>query len=166
MPEELPAELAELRRMSITELRRRYVALFGKSPRAGHRLFLLKHVAWRLQEQSLGGLPTEVRQRLSELTNRLDPLAEMATKARSRAKVDPETKRNRRRRGRPREIRLPEPGTLIRRVYKGREIVVRVLETGFEYEGQRYRSLSAIAKTVTGAHWNGLLFFGLVSQKK
>ena len=163
MAEEL---LAELSRMSILELRQRYVALFGKPPRTGHRLFLLRRVAWRLQEQSLGGLPTEARQRLTELTHLLDPLAEMATKARRRAKVDPETKRNRRRSGRPREIRLPEPGALIRRVYKGREIVVCVLETGFEYEGERYRSLSAIAKTVTGAHWNGLLFFGLVSQKK
>ena len=64
------------------------------------------------------------------------------------------------------QIRLPKPGDLIRRVYKGRELIVRVLDRAFEYDGQRFRSLSAIAKAITGAHWNGLLFFGLVTQKK
>lgn len=160
MTEELRAELDELQRLSIVELQRRYVALFGKTPRASHRLFLLRRVAWKIQEQKVSGLSTEARRRLTELTNQLDPLTEMATKARRRVKT--QTKR----RGQPREIRLPKPGALIRRVYKGREIVVRVLQTGFEYEGERYRSLSAIAKTITSAHWNGLLFFGLVSQKK
>jgi hypothetical protein len=51
-------------------------------------------------------------------------------------------------------------------VYKGRELIVRVLDRAFEYDGRRFRSLSAIAQAVTGAHWNGLLFFGLVTQKK
>ena len=111
----------------------------------------------------MGGLPTKAQRRLTEFTEQLDPLAEMATKARRRVKTQTGSKQ---RRGRPREIRLPKPGALIRRAYKGREIVVRVLQTGFEYEGERHRSLSAIAKKITSAHWNGLLFFGLVSQKK
>lgn len=65
-----------------------------------------------------------------------------------------------------RDLRLPPPGSLIRRYYKGRDLVVRILDSGFEFEGRRYRSLSAIAKEVTGAHWNGLLFFGLIHQEK
>jgi len=65
-----------------------------------------------------------------------------------------------------RDARLPMPGSVLRRNYQGREILVRVLEGGFEFEGRRYRSLSAIAKAVTGAHWNGMLFFGLVVQEK
>jgi hypothetical protein len=65
-----------------------------------------------------------------------------------------------------RDIRLPKPGDILCRYYKGLEIRVRVLESGFEYDGRRYRSLSAIAKTVTGAHWNGLLFFGIVRQER
>ncbi len=65
-----------------------------------------------------------------------------------------------------RDLRLPSPGSFLRREYRGRDILVRVLDRGFEYDGRRYRSLSAIAKAVTGAHWNGLLFFGLARQEK
>lgn len=68
--------------------------------------------------------------------------------------------------GRCRDIRLPPPGSMLRRAYKGRDLIVTILESGFEFEGRRYRSLSAIAKVVTGAHWNGLLFFGLITQEK
>ena len=53
------------------------------------------------------------------------------------------------------------PGALITRHYRGRMVQVRVLADGFEYEGVTYRSLSAVAKVVTGSHWNGWLFFGL-----
>lgn len=65
-----------------------------------------------------------------------------------------------------RDIRLPPPGSMLSRTYKGRDLIVTILESGFEFEGRRYRSLSAIAKAVTGAHWNGMLFFGLISQEK
>ena len=56
------------------------------------------------------------------------------------------------------------PGTTLSRKYKGRTILVRVLRRGFEYEGKVYRSLSAVAKAVTGSHWNGYLFFGLTTK--
>ena len=56
---------------------------------------------------------------------------------------------------------MPAPGTLLRRPYKGLPVEVRVLEHGFEYQGKAYRSLTAVAKRVTGAHWNGFLFFNL-----
>ncbi len=163
------AELTELNRRSAAELVRRYVALFGKPARSKHRAFLQRRLAWKLQEQAYGGLAPAATRKLAELTALLNPLAEMAARAK-RAAWDGTggNRRSSRRRHRPRlrEIRLPMPGSLIRRVYKGREIVARVLDNGFEYDGQRYRSLSAIAKVITGAHWNGLLFFGLISQKK
>ncbi len=56
---------------------------------------------------------------------------------------------------------LPPPGTVLRRPYKGRTVLITVLDDGFEYEGDVYRSLSAVAKAVTGSHWNGNLFFRL-----
>ena len=59
--------------------------------------------------------------------------------------------------------RLPVAGNLVVRKYKGREIRVIVLADGFEYQGQRFRSLSAIAKLVTGSHVNGFRFFKLGS---
>ena len=61
--------------------------------------------------------------------------------------------------------RLPQPGTLLRRRHQGRDIVVKVLERGFEYESKHYRSLSALAREVTGTRWNGLLFFGLAERR-
>jgi len=54
-------------------------------------------------------------------------------------------------------------GTVLTRKYRGRQVEAKVLANGFEYEGQVYRSLSAVAKAVTGSHWNGHLFFGLTT---
>ena len=53
------------------------------------------------------------------------------------------------------------PGTVLTRDYKDRRITVTVLDDGFEFEGERFRSLSAVARAVTGSHWNGFHFFGL-----
>src|SRR5262249_47551316 len=60
--------------------------------------------------------------------------------------------------------RLPPPGSMLVRPYKGRTLHVRVLSQGFEVEGTRYPSLSAVAKAVTGCHCNGFLFFRLARQ--
>jgi hypothetical protein len=57
--------------------------------------------------------------------------------------------------------RLPLPGTLLTRKWKGRTLLVEVLATGFRYENRHYSSLSAIAVAITGTRWNGLAFFGL-----
>lgn len=57
------------------------------------------------------------------------------------------------------------PGTVLARQYKGRTITVTVLEDGFEYAGEVFRTLSAVAKAVTGSHWNGYHFFGLKGAK-
>lgn len=63
-----------------------------------------------------------------------------------------------------RDRRLPLPGTLLVREYKGQSVVVKVLDEGFEYEGRRHKSLSTIAREVTGTKWNGFLFFGLAGD--
>jgi hypothetical protein len=57
--------------------------------------------------------------------------------------------------------RLPLPGTILKREYKGRVVRVKVLLDGFEFEGERYKSLTAVAKAITGKHWNGFHFFNL-----
>jgi len=62
--------------------------------------------------------------------------------------------------------RIPAAGTLLRRVYRDRTVVVKILAEGFEYEGLRYASLSAVARAATGTRWNGLLFFGLTQRRK
>ena len=60
-----------------------------------------------------------------------------------------------------RDRRLPEPGTVITRLYKGRLLEVRVLADGFAHDAERFASLSAVAKHITGSHCNGYHFFGL-----
>ena len=57
-------------------------------------------------------------------------------------------------------------GTLLSRTHGDQTVVVKVLKDGFEYQGRRYRSLSAIARQATGTRWNGLLFFGLTKRRK
>lgn len=111
-----------------------------------------------MREDSIApDLSPEALERLAYLMDRFDPLSELLAKANGGKKA---------RRSRRRHIRLPPIGSFIRRTYHGREIAVRVLDSGFEYEGKQFRSLGAIAKAVTGAHWNGNLFFGFVKQKK
>jgi hypothetical protein len=63
--------------------------------------------------------------------------------------------------GLARDRRLPIPGTLITKEYKGKIIEIKILETGFEYGGKIYKTLTSVAKEVTGAHWNGYLFFNI-----
>lgn len=67
---------------------------------------------------------------------------------------------------RERDPRLPKPGGVLSRTFQGKEIKVQVLDAGFGYEGKTWRSLSAIAKAVTGTSWNGFLFFGLQTRAK
>jgi hypothetical protein len=57
------------------------------------------------------------------------------------------------------------PGTILAREFQGRDVVIKVLDKDFEFEGRRYKSLSAIAREVTGTKWNGFLFFGIADSK-
>jgi hypothetical protein len=115
-------------------------------------------------------LSKEAQDKLRELMESLDPLGKLVARARRAGRrrevggLRLETRGLRQEaEAAPlrRDIRLPKSGDVLSRYYKGREITVRVLESGFEYDGRHFRSLSAIAQAVTGAHWNGLLFFGL-----
>lgn len=170
MTADLQAEIAKLNRLPAAELQQRYQALTGKPARSAHRVFLARRLVWALQEHHLSGLPDEARRRIADLAESLDPLAKAATRARRRsaALLGEHTDEDRtiKPRHRPREIRLPRSGAVIRRIYKGREIAVQVLDRGFEFDGSRYSSLTAIAQVVTGVHWNGLLFFGLIRQHR
>jgi len=67
---------------------------------------------------------------------------------------------------RERDARLPKPGAILTRTFQGKEIRVQVLDAGFAYDGKTWRSLSAIAKEVSGTSWNGFLFFGLQTRAK
>jgi hypothetical protein len=151
-------EVAALRRLTTKALQDRYAEVFGEGTPANNRAWLLKRIAWRLQALAEGDLSERARQRAAELANDADlrlspPKLSVVSEETERTHVG--TLRDHA------DDRLPRPGTVITRVYKGETLQVKVLERGFEFEGVIYKSLSAVAKQVTGSHCNGFLFFRL-----
>jgi hypothetical protein len=161
----LNPDLAALSRLTTSELRTRYAEVFGEQPPTWNRVWMLKRIAWRLQALAEGGLTERARRRAEELANEAD-LRLHAPKAkatdlpleRTTVKLLPTQIDN----------RLPPPGTILTRPYKGQTVQVQVLQSGFAYQGQVYPSLSAVAKAVTGSHCNGFHFFrnALNNQKE
>jgi hypothetical protein len=147
-------ELAALRRLPPQELRARYAEVFGERPSTKNKAWLLKRLAWRLQALAEGDLSQRARQRAAELANDADLRSTPPRPARAAAPpaapAAPCPSADR---------RLPLPGTVLTRPYKGALLQVRVLPHGFEYDGLAYPSLSAVAKAITGSHCNGFLFF-------
>lgn len=151
-------EVAALQRMTVSELRRKYAEVFGEATRAGNKDWLVKRIAWRLQSLAEGDLSERARQRAAELANDADLRLTPPKPRRPSPEVVVGPKQPVDLRG---ERRLPPPGTILVREYKGRRIEVLVLANGFKFEGEAYKSLSAVAKAVTGQHCNGYHFFRL-----
>jgi hypothetical protein len=159
MLESLPAEIAALPRRRVSELRARFAEVCGEPTPSHNKIWLVKRIAWRLQAQAEGDLSERARRRAAELAAEADlrlsapPTDADATPDQQRATVRL-----------PADDRLPRPGTILTRRYKGRTLQVEVLEHGFAFEGRTYRSLSAVAKAVTGSHCSGHFFFGLTEK--
>jgi Protein of unknown function (DUF2924) len=160
MDERTYIEVERLGGMRLAELRARYRELFGEEARTAHKQHLVRRIAWRLQVQAQGDLSERVRQRALEIANDADLKTQVPPHWEA-GKPTPA----RVRRSRPAD-RIPAAGTLLRRVYQDRTVVVKILSDGFEYEGRRFGSLSAVARAATGTRWNGLLFFGLTERGK
>jgi hypothetical protein len=152
-------EVAVMQRMTVGELQRKFGEVFGEQPRGRNKQWLIKRIAWRMQANAEGGLSERALRRAAELANDADLrlTAPKQFKSAGPPDADPSTTQP----IAPLDPRLPMPATLITREYKGQTVQVKVLADGFEYEGERYKSLSAAAKAVTGGHWSGYLFFGL-----
>ena len=153
------AELRALERMTAGELREKYLQVFGEPSRSGNKRFLRKRIGWRLQELNEGGLSERALRRAQELARdadlRLRPPREVFASSGGTAVT--------RRLATSHDPRLPMPGTLLVREYKGETVTVTVLDGGlFEHDGQTYKSLTAVAKAITGgSHQSGPRFFGL-----
>jgi len=155
-------EVAAMGRATVNELRAKYAEVFGEATNARHKGWLIRRIAWRMQALAEGGLSERARQRAAELANDAD----LRTTAPRPPKQSPApaklTKVKTLRQALDR--RLPMPGQEIVRAYKGQTILVRVLADGFEFEGEVYKSLSGVAKAITGTHCNGYLFFRLSKE--
>lgn len=157
------AEIESLRQMKVGALRVKYREVCGEEPRSSNKQLLFRRIAWRLQAKLEGDLSERARRRALEIADDAD-LRILAPEG-FFAESAPHVTRPVERAGAGRDRRLPAPGTLLTRQFEDRRIVVKVLENGFEYQSQQYRSLSAIAREITGTRWNGLLFFGLSERR-
>ena len=141
MTETLLARIADLKSTPTADLKSQWRELFGKEPPPYNRNYLQSRLAYRIQELSLGGLKPQTIARLEALGEALDG-------------------------GKPEKRKIPAvsrliTGTQLIREYQGVPHTVIVRDADFVYEGRPYKSLSAIARAITGTRWNGLMFFGL-----
>lgn len=136
--------IAALKTAPIAGLKAQWRDLFESEPPPYNRRFLEHRLAYRIQELAYGGLKPETLQRLRELGEQLDG-------------GDPG---NRRRHHQDR----PLAGTRLIREWQGVEHSATVRDDGYEYQGRPYKSLSAVARAITGTRWNGWLFFGLKNR--
>jgi hypothetical protein len=151
MGSKIAQKIETLRGAPLKELQEAYLVYFPGKKASNNRTYLWRRVAYRIQELEFGELADEAKAKLKALMKAYDPVNNIAIKPQA---------------SRPgnlskRDHRLPIPGTVITKEYKGSRIQVKTLEKGFEWNGKIYRSLTAIAKEITGAHWNGFLFFNL-----
>jgi hypothetical protein len=153
---------AALAALTMRELRAKFAALFGEATLAGNRTWLAKRILWRMQALALGDLSERARQRAAELANDADlRLSAPSTAARSATNSPPAPSLAPSGPSQAARHGLPPIGSVLTRLYMDQSIEVRILADGFACQGTHYRSLSAVAKAITGAHWNGRLFFGL-----
>ena len=154
-------QIDELSRMTVVQLRQKYLEVFGEGSRSNHKQFLFRRIAWRIQALAEGGLSERARRRAMEIANDADlRIRAPRTKFETDVTLDPKLSVSRGVTG-ALDPRLPPPGTYLERKYRGRRVIVKILADGFEFYGQIYRSLSAIASEVARKKWNGFLFFNL-----
>jgi hypothetical protein len=151
---DLGVQLAALDKLTVAELVEKYREVFGVPTRTRNKDYLRKRVAWRIQALAEGGLSESALQRIEQLAPEApvrwrtplpaadaEPAIEVTTPSR-----DP---------------RLPPVGSVLHRTHGGVDHQVTVLDDGFEYQGERYATLSRLARVIAGTPWNGFLFFGL-----
>lgn len=135
------ARLAALKTMTVKELKAEWVKLMGSEAPNNSSQFMIQRLSYRIQELAFGGMSKPLVRTLDALADEYE-----GKKVRKSVIADP---------------RNPIIGTRLVREWKGAEHTVTVMKDGFDWQGQRFKSLSAIAKTITGTSWNGYRFFGL-----
>ena len=145
-PDPIPARLAALRTTSTPDLKQQWRELFDSEPPPFNRRYLESRLAYRIQELAYGGLKPDTIRRLETLGEQLDG----GDRKKSRIRVDA----------------MPITGTRLIREWQGVEHLVTVTTDGFDWQGRPYKSLSAIARAITGTRWNGWVFFGLKNHRR
>ena len=153
MKDAILQQISILNSMELDALGQKYAELFGgekpNSPSIDH---IRRKIAHRIQEKAYGGLSDEFKNKLKQFIRAYDPINNKALRQNGASQTTKDHRRDK---------RLPIPGAIISKIYKGTTLNVKVMDKGFEYDGKTYRTLSSIATAITGQHWNGYLFFGL-----
>jgi hypothetical protein len=147
-------EIDGLRYQTVGQLRVKYLEVFRQASRSNHKQFLARRIAWRLQANAEGDLSERARQRavlVAEEAELRIRAPQSFLKELAHSNRDP---------------RLPAAGTRLTRQFQGQAVSVEVLEKGFRYREKAYRSLSAVARHVTGVQWNGFAFFNLGAEPR
>lgn len=144
--EPILARLAALKAMTVNELKAEWQVLFDVPAPNNSRTFLESRLGYRIQELTHGGPDKQTRRLLDMLADEVE-----GTLTRKAQIADP---------------RNPVTGTRLIREWDGVAHTVTVLKEGFEWDGRRYKSLSAVARAITGTRWNGYRFFGLRERKR
>jgi len=137
-------QLAALKNLNLEQLREKWKSLYGTEAPGYKKQFLFKRLSYRIQELFYGGLSEQSRSYLKNIAQS-DPAATVKCKISQVKKSS--------------DIILP--GTRFVRIWKEERHEVITHEDGFEYKGRIFRSLSAIAREITGTRWNGKIFFGV-----
>ncbi len=144
-PTDVLRRLAALKTAEIADLKQQWRELFGKEPPPFNRPYLQSRLAYRVQELAYGGLKPETRARLEALGEQLDGGNVVLRRVRADSR--------------------PLAGRRLVWEWQGVRHVVTVRADDFEFEGRPYRSLSAVARHITGTRWNGWTFFGLKNTR-
>jgi hypothetical protein len=145
-PDHIPARLAALKTTSTPDLKLQWRELFDSEPPPFNRRYLESRLAYRIQELTYGGLKPATVKRLEALGEQLDG----GDRKKSRIRAD----------------LTPILGTRLIREWQGTEHLITVTADGFDWQGRPYKSLSAIARAITGTRWNGWVFFGLKNHRR
>ena len=159
-------EIGDLPRMNAPQLQAVHRELFGAEHPIANCQHLRRKIAWHLQALKDGGLPESVRQYAIAIARGTELRLRISENAARRLAQVPLEQTVTTTVVQTRDARLPMPGSLIVKKYKAGTVVVKVLNEGFEYDGRRFASLSAIAGEITGTRWNGFAFFGLEKEAR
>ncbi len=139
-------QIDELYHMTMIQLRQRWADLQGTAPGQLGRKYLIRRLAYRIQELAYGGLSRDARRELKAVAQGATPKTVAQAQRRRKTQLS--------------------PGTRLLRDWHGERYEVTVAEDGFIYNSKRYKSLSAVARAITGTHWGGYRFFGLVNRNR
>ena len=158
--EKTKSEIKSLCRMGINELRTKYYEVCGYNSGARNKDFLVRKIAWKLQSiETSKDIKPETREKAYliadfsrlKLNKAKTPSVELVVGkdfAKRKLELD-------------RDPRLPMPGALLSKIFRGKQHIVKVLDIGFEYENEKFKTLSSVAKKIAGTNWNGFKFFNL-----